>query len=150
MLNDMPERKPFSQDNPNTSLQPLSFSQVQFHLQPLLRLSWHSSFNLAFTSTSWTGNTDLNSGVLETSNKINVGGGCRALSRECTPCYLEYLQKKWSWVTMACICSWDVSPLYSFLVEFIFDSKIAIVDVNPTWQTKSHWEAETHGLKLET
>ena len=29
-------------------------------------------------------------------------------------------------------------PLYSFLVEFIFDSKIEKVDVNPTSQTKSH------------
>ena len=48
---------------------PLSFPQVQFHLQPLLILSWHSSFDLAFTSPSWTGSTDLNSGVLEMSKK---------------------------------------------------------------------------------
>ena len=49
---------------------------------------------------------------------------------------------------MACLCSWDISPLYSFLVEFIFDSKIAKVDVNPTCQTKSHWEAETPWFKV--
>ena len=150
MLKGMSERNPFSQDTPNTSPQPLSFPQVQFHLQPLLRVSWHSSFNLAFTSTRWTGSTDLGSEVLETSKKCWWGMQPRVLSREYTPCYLEYLQKKPPWVTVACLCSWDISPLYSFLVEFIFDSKIANVDVNPACQTKSHWEAETHGLKSET
>ena len=54
---------------------PLSFPQVQFHLQPLLILSWHGSFKLAFTGPSWTGSTDLNSGVLETSKKWGWGGG---------------------------------------------------------------------------
>ena len=54
---------------------PLSFPQVQFHLQPLLILYWHSSFNVVFTSPSWTGSTDLNSGVLETSKKWWWGGG---------------------------------------------------------------------------